>query len=275
MALPGGIDIAGELRRDFRFHPVNGELELMLAESTEGADSLAAQVTSVLSLALECIGGAAPTPDRLNGLCVGDRQYLISRLALHVDDRPVWLVAECGACGEPFDVSFNYADLPVKPAGKGYPEAEVDTSLGRLRVRTPTGADQERIAATTDDDQAMRLMLRRIVAGDIDTYALSETDLDAIEKMVEAISPECAAHLATVCPQCQSYNEVPVNLYGLLERPAGELFAEIHKLASYYHWSERAILALPRRRRQTYLQLIDKGRGLLGPEDILSFDQDH
>lgn len=76
MVLPGGISVAGELRRDFRFRPVNGELELMLSDSGEGVESLAAQVTRVLHLALERIGGMAPTAD-----LVPTPLFLLSRLA--------------------------------------------------------------------------------------------------------------------------------------------------------------------------------------------------
>lgn len=272
MALPGGISVAGELRRDFRFRPINGELELTLGQSGDGAASLAAQVTTVLSLALERLGGVEPTLDVVRGLSVGDRQYLMTRLALHFDHRPVWLGARCGACGEPFDVSFNYADLPVKAAGHGYPSATIETSVGTVRVRAPTGADQEDVAATADDEQAMAVMLQRLVVRDgveLDSEALSEEDVEAIEARVEALSPECATELLTQCPHCQASNRVPVNPYGLLEQPVGELFAQIHTLASQYHWSEQAILALPRERRQIYLRLIDKGRGMQGPDDIV------
>ena len=275
MVLPGGMSVAGELRRDFRFRPVNGELELLLGESGEGAESLAAQVTIVLSLALEHVGGVEPTPDHVRDLSVGDRQYLMTRLALQIDNRPVWLAAHCGACGEPFDVSFDYANLPVKPAGEGYPRTTVDTSLGKLKIRAPTGADQEHVAAVPDEDLAMQVLLQRILTSDgarIQPEALSEADIKTIEERVEALSPECATHLLTECPQCHGSNQVPVNLYALLEKTVDVLFDEIHMLASHYHWSEQAILALPRRRRQTYLRLIDKGRGMLRPEDILPFE---
>jgi hypothetical protein len=275
MVLPGGLNQAGELHRDFRFRPVNGELELIVRDSGEGAESLADQVTRVLSLALESIGGVTPTVDLVRELSVGDRQYLMTRLALHIDTKPVWLVAHCTACGEPFDISLDFADLPIKPAGECYPQTTVNTSLGRLRVRSPNGADQEHMALAQDDDQAMQVMLKRIVTSDgaqVDTKALNEADLKAIEETVEALSPECASRLFTQCPQCDAPNGIPVNLYALLEQSVDGLFEEIHLLASHYHWSEQAILALPRRRRQTYLRLIDKRRGMLGPEDITLFN---
>ena len=34
------------------------------------------------------------------------------------------------------------------------------------------------------------------------------------------------------------------------------LYEEIHVLAMHYHWSEAAILALPRNKRQRYLALV-------------------
>lgn len=54
---------------------------------------------------------------------------------------------------------------------------------------------------------------------------------------------------------------------------AGNLVAEIHTLASRYHWTERDILALRLNRRRAYLALIEQEAdralvaGLLEGED--------
>ena len=44
------------------------------------------------------------------------------------------------------------------------------------------------------------------------------------------------------------------------------LYEEIHVLATHYHWSEPAILALPRSRRQRYLALIARQHAARGAE---------
>jgi hypothetical protein len=271
MELPGGFLIGGVFRRSFRFKPVTGALELALSESGWSARNHPARVTAVLCAALDSLGDEnAVGSDLVRNLSVGDRQFLMRRLAAHIDDRLFWLTVRCAVCGEKIDVPVRHSDLPVKPAGEKYPETTVETRIGALRVRVPTGADQEAIADIEDDDAALRVLLARITSAQdwdrggrgLDVSSLSREDLAAIESTVEAMAPEVAAHVLTGCPYCDRENLVPISPYGCLEKSVGELFSEIHQLAFCYHWSEREILSLPRSRRQVYLDLIDWSRGM-------------
>jgi hypothetical protein len=267
MELPGGIKIDGVLRRSFRFKPVTGSFEIMLGEGARSAGSLPARITAVLSEALAELGDTVATVSQVRDLSVGDRQFLMVQLAAHIDDQDVWLTAECGMCRELFDVPLKYAALPVKPAGEEYPETTVETGLGRLRVRVPTGADQEAIAAVAEETAALRILLQRLLSTvdpsrNLDVEQLSADDIAAIEARLEAMAPEIAARLKTNCPGCEAENQLPISPYAALQRPAGDLYTEIHRLANTYHWSERDILDLPRTRRQIYLQLIDQSRGM-------------
>jgi hypothetical protein len=272
--LPGGIRIDGALKRNFRFKPVTGSLEIALSESAGEDGNTPARITAILCEALAELGDSAVSLSSVRNLSVGDRQYLMSRLATHIDDQLIWLTAECGRCRELFDVSMRFADLPVKEAGADYPETTVVTDYGRLRVRVPTGADQEAIAAVEDEAEALKLLLQRIISFDessraVDAGRLSKAEIDTIETRVEAMAPEIATHLQTRCPGCETENQVPISSYAALQRPAGDLYAEIHRLASTYHWSEAGILELPRARRQLYLQLIDESRGMQNPSSVL------
>ncbi len=274
MELPGGILIEGRIRRGFRFKPVTGYLEMALNESAEGAETHPSRVTAALCQALQTLGDDAATVERVWGLSVGDRQFLMQRLSAHINDGQKWLTAECGACGEPFDVSFRYAELPVKPAGPDYPETAFSAAIGRLRLRAPTGADQEAVAAIADEAAALRVLLTRLVSAEdpdrpVDASQLTEAEIAAIEARIEAMAPEAATHLLARCPRCEAENRVPVSPYGCLERPGGELYGEIHQLARGYHWSEHDILSLPRRRRRIYLRLIDRNRGMRSAEPLL------
>ena len=273
MPLPGGLSVDGERRRDFRLRPVTGELELMLGESVHDAESHAARVTNVLSQALETVGSLPASVEVVRSLCVGDRQFLMAQLAAHIDDAPVWLTAYCGVCQEPFDVSYHHSALPSKTAGEDYPTTQVDTSLGPLVARVPTGADQERIARA-GDAEALEVLLRCIVNAPaldpgFDPRSLTPADVDALEQQVEDMAPEIATELLAECPSCNAENRVPVNLYACLERPVEEIFAEVHIIASHYYWSEYDILQLPRRHRQAYLRLIDLSRGMSQPGDFI------
>lgn len=274
MELPGGIKIDGVLKRSFRFKPATGSFEIMLGEGARGAGSLPARITAVLSEALAELGGTAASVAHVRNLNVGDRQFLMAQLAAHIDDQDVWLTAECGKCRKLFDVPLRYSALPVKPAGEEFPETTVETGLGRLRVRVPTGADQEAIAAVDEEAAALYILLQRLLSmvdpsRALDVAQLSDNDIAAIEARLEAMAPEIASRLKTYCPGCEAENQLPISPYAALQRPVGDLYTEIHRLANTYHWSERDILDLPRTRRQIYLQLIDQSRGMQNPQAFI------
>lgn len=250
MRLPGGIVRDGERRRSFGFRPVDGALEAALAEAA-AAPSLPRAVTSVLAAALAELGGEPVEEQAVRDLAVGDRQFLARQLSVHLGHDPVWLTAVCRACGESFDFEVRQADLPVKEAGESFPYAQV----GSLCLRVPTGADQEAIAGLPDERAVKVLFDRCRVEG--------EGDMAAAEAAIEEVSPEVALAALAVCPACGASNEVAVDPYLGLPAQSEELFTEVHLLASNYHWSEAEILALPRARRQLYLKLIDRSRGLV------------
>lgn len=39
-----------------------------------------------------------------------------------------------------------------------------------------------------------------------------------------------------------------------------QFFEQVHILASGYHWSERDILSMPRKRRNMYVQMLERDR---------------
>ena len=250
MSLPGGIVRDGERRRSFGFRPVDGTLEAALAEAA-AAPSMPRAVTSVLAAALAELGGEPAGEEMIRNLAVGDRQFLVRQLSVYLGHDPVWLTADCRACGESFDFEVRQADLPVKEAGESFPYAEV----GGLRLRVPTGADQEAIAGLSDERAVKTLFERCRIEGD--------GDMATAEAAIEEASPEVALAALAGCPACGASNEVAVDPYLGLPAHSEELFAEVHLLASSYHWSEGEILALPRARRQLYLRLIDRSRGLV------------
>ncbi len=275
MELPGGFVMDGVLQRSFGFRPVTGALELRVAESALEAGTHPARVTAVLLAALEYLGDTgAVSASMVWDLSVGDRQFLMRKLAAHLDDRTVWLSVSCTHCDGKFDVPVRQGELPVKPAGENYPESLVKTSLGVLRIRVPTGADQEAVASIADDQSALKTLVERIARTEdggrrIDGSLLSHEEIAEIEARVEDMAPEITSHLLTRCPLCEHQNRVPISPYTFMERPLDELFEEIHQLAFWYHWSEQAILDLPRSRRRLYLGLIDRSRGLHSRREFL------
>jgi len=276
MRLPGGILSEGLINQAFSFKPVTGLLELSLSDKSFHANSHSARVSMVLSEAMESLGGEPVNLDKVKSLCVGDRQFLMRQLAVHIDDSLLWLTVQCYACSELFDFSFRHSELPVKPAGKNFPELVLQTKLGRLKVRVPTGLDQEIIAQADDDQQSLQQLLDCLVTPLSDYRQGNQYPgkhypaeiVVQVEQAIEDMSPEIVTEVQAQCPFCQADNKIPVSPYNCLERPVGELFKEIHALALHYHWSEQDILALPRSRRLTYLGLIDQSRDLYSSSKV-------
>jgi hypothetical protein len=256
MQLPGGIIRDGERRRDFAFRAVDGALEAALAEAVLDTNVPRA-VTSALAAALVEVGGVPATDDVVRDLAVGDRQFLMRQLSVHLGCSQVWLKAACDACGESFDFPVSQAELPVKDAGDGFPFA----AAGRLRVRVPTGADQEAIAGIADDALAMHALFARCRVEGPENPA--DDEIAAAEAALEAASPEVALAALARCPACDASNRIYVDPYLGIRSHGDELFEEVYRIAANCHWSEAEILALPRARRHLYLRLIDRSRGLL------------
>ena len=267
--LPGGIAGSAGLARDYAFVPATGTLELALSEAVADEASVPDQVSAALAAALETVGGEPASRERVAGLAVGDRQYLMRRLALRLGTDEMWLWADCAGCGARFDFPLRLSALPVKSAGPGYPRTQVRTSQGHLCLRVPTGADQSALAGVADSRDALRALLRRcIVEGahaGVEVDALSPEDIAAIDTALEAVAPEVSTNAEAPCPECARVNRVKLDPYTCLSRSGTQdIYEQVHTLAGYYHWSEAAILALPQGRRRRYLTLIERRSGYGG-----------
>lgn len=263
MRLPGGLVDHGERRRDFAFHPVSGALELALSEAGEQAPSMPCAVTRALTLSLARLAGAPPTPERVAALCVADRQYLMRALDGHLGAGAAWMQGSCPGCGQRFDFRLDPAELPVQEAGPGFPQAQVELDGRPLWFRLPTGADQELLArqAELPQDDASAWLMQRLACGGTPPEPTAEA-MAAVEAALERVSPAIVLAVQAACPDCGTAAEVELDPYGMLARPADALLHEVHRIAWHYHWPEAEILALPQARRQRYLRLIDRARGM-------------
>lgn len=262
--LPGGVWTGDERRHEFAFHPVTGALEQLVLERADGTGR-PFEVTRILLASLASLAGSPPNKAAIRELSIGDRSFLMRQLAIHLGRDTQWLTAGCARCGERFDFQITASTLPVKVAGDGYPFATAETSLGCCRFRVPTGADEEACAALDDAVDPARLLTRLLLMEPraIDAEALSREDLMAIEAAVEAASPEVTTRAAITCPACAVGNEVELDLDSCALRGGVDaLYADVHALASHYHWSEAEILALPTQRRAQYLRMVDRARGM-------------
>jgi hypothetical protein len=269
VTLPGGALVGDRLAREAAFHAFTGRLEEQLAELVDSAHGpRPARVSALLACVLAHIGGEPATPERVASLGFTDRQFLMLAFALEHREDDQWRHVACVRCGAAFDVGFRLSGLPVSPAGAGYPWAQSTVAGKSLRLRVPTGEDEERIAglAPLTARRALALACIASIGGappaPVELDAFGDADIEAIDAALDAVAPQLATTLSTACTECGAAHTLELDAYDMAAPVPQQLYCDVHALALRYHWSEDQILQLPRERRRLYLDLIDQASGV-------------
>lgn len=264
--------LEGVLQRDFVFAPITGMLEREIAESAVGIESLAHQVTKILVCALISVAGQPASQKLVRMLSSGDREFLILCLHSLIEPNAQWITRNCSECKELVQFQLHSATLPVKIAGEVYPQTALVLSQCDVKIRVPNGADEEALADNCKDHEtALDLLLKRILTsidensedenGDVDSLIvdrLTTNDQLLIDRMLDKMSPQISHSVNITCPYCLAEQELPIDNYEWIVRENNCLDDQIHTLAFYYHWSEKEILCLSKKRRSNYVSLIER-----------------
>lgn len=241
-------------------------MELYLAEISDNAESMPRAVTLTLMASLAQLAGEPANEAAIDNLCVADRQFLMRELVCVMGQERTWYSSNCKRCATRFDFHIEYAELPLRAAGRDYPYAQVKIEDEPFTFRLPTGADQIRLFSLPTEQRQDNLLRNLVVDREVEAAwvggLLPET-VTTIDEALEATSPALVLEVAACCPDCGEVNSVALNPYEALFRSSIELLGEVHRIAMHYHWGEAEILALPRARRQSYLRLIDAARGMM------------
>lgn len=267
--LPGGLSRNGCIERRASFYPLTGRIEQTLIQTGMIRDR-PGYVTTVLSSVLDSIGDQPADAAQISNLCVGDRQFLMLRLAAMLDGEQMWLKVICGQCDSQFDVELRRCNLPIKNAGEGFPLVSLHIQDWQIEARVPTGEDQEGIGKLSEVEamsQLLRNCIRSVNSGppeEVFIDNLSESDVEAIDEALDAISPAVCNQLLVTCPECGREQQASLDHYAQAGLNEHLFYDEIHTLASHYHWSEADILDLPQQKRHRYLDLINRSVGVSG-----------
>jgi hypothetical protein len=251
VTLPGGRWRDGRCLRDARVRPISGREETFLVEAA--GLSHAELTTALLDRCVTVEPGASARE-----LSAGDREALVLHLRRATFGDALRCVVSCPACGEQLDLDLDVRDLLVAPADDA---AETYELRGGGRFRLPCGRDLEeaaRAATAAGVEAAADALLRRCLdGGDEPLTAAEAAELSAA---IAARDPQAEILLDVACAGCGGRFDVELDaaafLFRELAQRADALAWEVHRLASHYHWSEAAILALSLERRQRYLELI-------------------
>ncbi|MFC7335841.1 hypothetical protein ACFQY0_01525 [Haloferula chungangensis] len=263
MILPGGLKRGDEWLREFTLRPLDGHSEIILSETLTTHESWPNRLTRILDCCVSHIGGEDADFDRLHDLCVGDRHVIVRALILQLGSDLTWFTQDCSDCGEKFDFSLRYSDLPLKPAGKSFPEVTVKLPNHDepWTFRVPTGRDQDALDGYLDEAMVRKKMIQLLlISGSRIEFTDAEEKL--IEKAIEETMPELGFNGQVTCPNCQSETSVSLDPYARLRSfQADAVFRDVDTIARHYHWSEREILGLSRSRRKRYLAIIESTHG--------------
>jgi hypothetical protein len=157
-------------------------------------------------------------------------------------------------CGERLEVSVDADSLVLAPYDDPHEWHERELEGRSLRFRLATGGDLEAAAplAIADPHAAARFVLERCCGGDA---------VETVAAELERLDPQAEIVLAADCPACGHDVAVAFDASGFvlaeLRRFAAGLLAEVHLIASRYHWTEAEIVAMEPARRRRYIDLID------------------
>lgn len=173
----------------------------------------------------------------------------------------------CSRCGEDMEVEVGLHELvQLELENEGGDTVEIPVEQGCITLRKPTGRDQKtwlshRYASQTE---AVLAMVQHLQVGEVLTD-LSPDWLPAVEDAMADADPLVNFILTTWCPHCGVENTFEPGLEALLlarfHKAQTALLYAVHRLASYYNWSEDHILALPAWRRDAYLNLAAREAG--------------
>ena len=266
-SLLGGLRKGGELHTGIRFREFTGLVEERLHTIAQTARSLPEKVTDFILATVAHIGSANVERDDCAGLCIGDRRLVMLQLASRLQGDIFWISPQCSECEGRFDVRLRRTELPRKLAGRSFPDIGLQIRGRQVRVRVPTGSDQEAILELDNDDAENELLRRCVLSVDGHSPdagfadSLSADEITDIENAIDAIAPDVGTLLRVSCPECDAEQTISIDPYQCETLGDDSLFREVDILARNYHWREQDILALSRSRRHRYLRLIELAQG--------------
>jgi hypothetical protein len=204
--------------------------------------------------ALALLAAAHPesSPDALASLSIGQRDARLIALRELTFGAEFTGLANCPACDEKMELTFNAADFRRENEIELPAEFNLQLDGHQLRFRLPTSAD---LLAVNNRQQ----LLERCLSNG--HGELPEPVIAAVIQNMSRADPLADIQLALSCSSCGHKWEAPFDIVAFfwseINAAGRGLLREIHALASAYGWTESEILALSPARRRCYLEMVN------------------
>jgi hypothetical protein len=228
-------------------------------------------VTKLIRLCTVVDGGNLPDENFYFGLEVGKRIECLIRITMSETLPNLITVLKCleHNCGKYLELTLKLDNILSDNISNGDEFSHIFTIYDKtIRLRKPTGFDQLSWLSLdfTNQTEAIRSMVATLLENSAkeeikdDFKTWSNDVIEYIAKAMSKMDPLIDYKIELKCPLCGFKNLYRLDLEKLLlkrlKQIQFDLLNTIHQLASYYHWTENDIIAMPESRRRLYLSQI-------------------
>jgi hypothetical protein len=177
--------------------------------------------------------------------------------------------SECGYCGERLEFTLNSKTLrSAEPVALPDTEFTLESQGYFVRFRLLDIGDLDAASASGDVNAARTRLVERCVLEarrDNQTVTVAELPETVIADLARRLA-ECDSDAEVIidltCPFCEFKYQLPFEIASFFHMEIGahaqRLLGEVHILARAYGWREAEILAMSARRRQSYIEMLDR-----------------
>jgi hypothetical protein len=194
---------------------------------------------------------------KLARLPLAERNAALLRLHSVTFGRKIEGFGVCAKCGQPLEFAMDADDL-VRTLRAPEPETWVEDDL-EMGMRPADSNDLAASMEAANEEDARALLLARTLGiEDADRVRLDRTDwIDRFDRLNASAEIRCVLP----CAHCGQRAALDFDVAGFVWREiqvtARRLMAEIHRLASAYGWSEKAVVRMSAARRAAYLEMLN------------------
>jgi hypothetical protein len=204
--------------------------------------------------------GWVDAPDGLAATTIGQTDRLLFSLRTLLFGATLGCVAVCPSCAELLEFTVATSDIvPPTPTSAAERVSLLD---GLLECRPPVNSDVAELARGSQPVGSRQLLARCLLRGSAALARLSRADCDhALEQLAEADPCSCV-EIAIDCSCGHRWtDEFDIRSYLLTELTdwAARTLRDVHRLASWYGWSELEILRMSPWRKGIYLDACEGG----------------
>jgi hypothetical protein len=194
---------------------------------------------------------------KLATLPLAERNAALLRLHSITFGRRVEGFAVCPRCGEQLEFAMDADDM-ARTLRAPEPETWVEGN-DKMGMRPADSSDlAASMEAGSEEDARALLLARTLGIDDADLVRSARTDwVDRFDRLNASAEFQCVVG----CARCGERTALDFDVAGFVWREiqvaARRLMAEIHRLASAYGWSEKAVVRMSAARRAAYLEMLN------------------